>query len=113
MLSGRSLDKLSVESSIVEGFSGRHGNANSCCFLRVRPARSCVYPMFVFAAHTGARRWEIVRALSSDVDLSGGVVTIREKKRDRTRLTTRRVPLTPFLKDVLVFPHSFLSALAS
>jgi hypothetical protein len=51
--------------------------------------------------------------LSSGVDLSGRVVTIREKKRDRTKLTTRRVSLTPFLKDVLVFPHSLLSALAS
>jgi integrase len=57
--------------------------------------------MFVFAAHTGARRSEIVRALPSDVDLAGGMVTIREKKRDKTKFTTRRVPLTPFLKEVL------------
>ncbi len=48
-----------------------------------------------------ARRSEIVRALPSDVDLAGGFVTIRENKRDKTKLTTRRVPLTPFLKEVL------------
>lgn len=57
--------------------------------------------MFVFAAHTGARRSEIVRVLPSDVDLEHGVVTIREKKRDKRKLTTRRVPLTPLLKEVL------------
>src|SRR5208283_1292930 len=43
----------------------------------------------------------IVRALPSDVDLANGVITIREKKRDKGKTTTRRVPLTPFLKDVL------------
>jgi integrase len=66
-----------------------------------RPVSPWVYPMFCFAAHTGARRSEIVRGLPSDVDLAGGVVTIREKKRDKRKLTTRRVPLTPFLKGVL------------
>jgi integrase len=35
------------------------------------------------------------------VDLADGVVTIREKKRDKRKLTTRRVPLTPFLIEVL------------
>jgi len=70
-------------------------------WVKARPVSPWVYPMFVFAAHTGARRSEIVRALPSDVDLAGGMVTIREKKRDKTKLTTRRVPLTPFLKEVL------------
>jgi integrase len=70
-------------------------------WVKGRPVSPWVYPMFCFAAHTGARRSEIVRALPSDVDLAGGVVTIREKKRDKKKLTTRRVPLTPFLKEVL------------
>jgi integrase len=70
-------------------------------WVKARPVSAWVYPMFVFAAHTGARRSEIVRALPSDVDLAQGVVTIREKKRDKRKLTTRRVPLTPFLKEVL------------
>ncbi|HEV8072405.1 MAG TPA: tyrosine-type recombinase/integrase [Planctomycetaceae bacterium] len=70
-------------------------------WVKERPVSLCVYPMFVFAAYTGARRSEIVRALPSDVDLATGVVTIREKKRDKSKLTTRRVPLTPYLKGAL------------
>ena len=70
-------------------------------WVKARPVSPWVYPMFVFAAHTGARRSEVVRALPSDVDLTAGVVTVREKKRDKRKLTTRRVPLTPFLKEVL------------
>jgi integrase len=70
-------------------------------WVKARPVSPWVYPMFVFAAHTGARRSEIVRTLLSDVDLVGGVATIREKKRDKKKLTTRRVPLTPLLKEVL------------
>lgn len=60
-----------------------------------------VYPMICFAAHTGARRSEIVRAQLTDIDWQGLTVLIREKKRARGKLTTRRVPLTPFLKAVL------------
>lgn len=70
-------------------------------WVRARPVSPWVYPMFVFAAHTGARRSEIARATLSDVDLNSGTVTIREKKRDKRKLTNRQVPLTPFLKDVL------------
>jgi integrase len=70
-------------------------------WVKARPMSPWVYPMFCFASYTGARRSEIVRALPSDVDLENSVVTIREKKRDKNRTTTRRVPLTPFLKGVL------------
>ena len=60
-----------------------------------------IYPLFCFAAHTGARRSEILRALVADVDFTGNTVLVREKKRTRGQRTTRRVPLTPFLKEVL------------
>jgi integrase len=70
-------------------------------WVKTRPVSPWVYPILCFAAHTGARRSEIVRALTSDVDLAGSVVTIREKKKDKRKLTTRRVPLTPFLREVL------------
>ncbi len=60
-----------------------------------------IYPLFCFAAHTGARRSEILRALAADVDFTGNTVLVREKKRSRSQRTTRRVPLTPFLKEVL------------
>src|SRR5438270_13984484 len=60
-----------------------------------------IYPLFCFAAHTGARRSEILRALVADVDFTGNTVLAREKKRNRSQRTTRRMPLTPFLKEVL------------
>ncbi|MGA2062900.1 MAG: site-specific integrase [Thermoguttaceae bacterium] len=60
-----------------------------------------IYPLFCFAAHTGARRSEILRALVADVDFTGNTVLVHEKKRSRGQRTTRRVPLTPFLKEVL------------
>src|SRR5438128_7410865 len=60
-----------------------------------------VYPMFSFAAHTGARRSEMLRALVTDVDFAGNTVLIREKKRARGKRTSRRLPLTPTLAAVL------------
>jgi integrase len=60
-----------------------------------------VYPMVCFAAHTGARRSELLRARLADVDFNGKAVLIHEKKRVRGKRTTRRVPLSPFLTGVL------------
>jgi integrase len=60
-----------------------------------------VHPMFSFAAHTGARRSEMLRALVTDVDFAGNTVLIREKKRARGKRTSRRLPLTPTLATVL------------
>jgi integrase len=60
-----------------------------------------VYPMFVFAAHTGARRSELIRAQVADVDFGAGTVLIREMKRARGHRTTRRVPLSSKLADAL------------
>jgi integrase len=60
-----------------------------------------IYPAVCFAAHTGARRSEVIRARLQDLDLEGMAVVIREKKRARGMRTTRRVPLSPFLAGVL------------
>ncbi len=60
-----------------------------------------VHPLFCFAAHTGARRSEIIRAQVDDVDFAAKTVLLREKKRAHDKRTTRRVPLTPFLAEVL------------
>ncbi len=57
--------------------------------------------MFYFAAHTGARRSEVVRVLGADVDFAGGTVLVREKKRARGKRMTRRVPLSPLLTEAL------------
>ena len=58
-----------------------------------------IYPMFVFAAHTGARRSEIARAELTD--LEDGFVMLHERKRSRESKTTRRVPLSGLLKNVM------------
>jgi integrase len=69
--------------------------------VKTKAPHPWIYPLFCFAAHTGARRSEILRALVADVDFTSNTVLVREKKRSRGQRTTRRVPLTPFLKGVL------------
>jgi integrase len=61
-----------------------------------------IYPMFVFAAHTGARRSEIVRSQVDDFDFQSRTVQIREKKRDHDKsLTYRRVRMSDLLVKVM------------
>jgi integrase len=61
-----------------------------------------IYPMFALCALTGCRRSEAIRALKRDVDFKGGIVTIREKKRDHTQdYTTRDVPMNARLASAL------------
>jgi integrase len=69
--------------------------------VKEKAAYPWVYPLFCFAAHTGARRSEMLRAQVADVDLAGNTVLVREKKRSRGERTTRRVPLSGFLGQVL------------
>jgi integrase len=69
--------------------------------VRGKAAYPFVYPMFCFATHTGARRSEIMRALVTDIDFAGETILIHEKKRTRGKRTTRRVPMTPFLAQVM------------
>jgi integrase len=71
------------------------------CFVKENAAHPWIYPAFCFAAHTGARRSEVLRVRVHDVDFAGETVLIHEKKRSRGRRTTRRVPLSPFLAGVL------------
>jgi len=75
--------------------------AELLAFVKDMAQHPWIYVVYCFAAHTGARRSEIIRALVTDVAFAAGVVTIREKKRSRDQRTTRRVPLTPFLRGVL------------
>jgi integrase len=66
-----------------------------------RAMHKCLYPMLVFAAHTGARRSEIRRSRIDDLDFSGKRIFIRERKRVRGRHTLRSVPMSPTLERVL------------
>jgi len=70
-------------------------------FVRDKARHNFVYPMFAFAAQTGARRSEIIRCRIADLDLDGKTVVLHEKKRAKGKCTTRRVPLSPFLLRVL------------
>jgi integrase len=70
-------------------------------FVKQSGRQPFVYPMFVFAAHTGARRSEMVRSEIDDFDFEGATVLIRERKRVRGKLSTRRVPLSPLLADTM------------
>ena len=85
----------------------------NCLFLTVAQIREILefihqaalprvfYPMLCFAAHTGARRSEILPSQVTDIDLEAASVLIREKKRGRGQRTQRRVPLSPFLATVM------------
>jgi integrase len=57
--------------------------------------------MVCFAAHTGARRSELLRAQVTDLDFEGETVLIHERKRQKGRRTSRRGPMSPFLAGVL------------
>lgn len=61
-----------------------------------------IYPMFAFAAFTGARRSEIIRSEISDFHFDLKYVLIREKKRKRTvRESYRQVQLNSRLEVIM------------
>jgi integrase len=69
--------------------------------VREHAGHPWIYPLVATAAHTGARKGELLRMRVTDVDFSEGVVVIREKKRAHDRRTTRRVPLSTGLAAIL------------
>src|SRR4051812_13695484 len=69
--------------------------------VRKRATHRFLYPMLVFAAHTGARRSEMRRSKLDDLDFSRKRVFIRERKRVRGRHTLRSVPMSPLLERVM------------
>lgn len=60
-----------------------------------------IYPFMVAAAHTGARRSELLRARVEDFDFENRVVTLREKKKSKLRETLRTVDMTPLVGDMM------------
>jgi integrase len=75
---------------------------NRLDYVQQNAPHKFIYPMFVFAAHTGIRRCELVRARIDDFDFEHDVVLIREKRKSRSRATTyRRVDLTERLRMVM------------
>jgi integrase len=60
------------------------------------------FPMFAFAAYTGARRSEMCRSETSDVNFDRDRIKIREMKRDTSvNITYRFVPLHHDLREIL------------
>jgi integrase len=83
-------------------FLDRHQIADCLEHVKEKAKAPFVYPMFVFVAHTGARRSEMMRSRVEDFDFATKLVCIREKKRDRSVKETRRyVEMTPLLERVL------------
>jgi integrase len=85
--------------------------------VKTRRAFPFVYPMFVFVAHTGARRSEMMRSQVEDFDFETGQVKVWEKKKNqKKKFTCRYVPMTDLLREVMKEwfakghpggPHSF------
>jgi integrase len=70
--------------------------------VRQRAGAPFAYPLFAFAAYTGARRSELCRSRLVDWRLEARVVKIRQKKRDLEReFTFRDVPLHPALAEAM------------
>jgi integrase len=70
-------------------------------YVLTHASQPFVYPMVCLAAHTGARRSELLRLRVDDVDFTSGTALLHEKKRSKGRRTSRRVPLSAFLQSVL------------
>lgn len=60
-----------------------------------------LYPMVCLAGYAGVRRSELLRAEAADIDSTAMTLTVREKKRKKGVVTTRRVPLAKPLAAVL------------
>ncbi len=60
-------------------------------YAKEHASHGWIHPMLATAAHTGARKGELLRIRVSDVDFAAGVIVIREKKRQTGTRTQRRV----------------------
>jgi integrase len=69
--------------------------------VKERSRHTFLYPLFVFAAHTGARRSEMIRSVLTDLDFDSNLLTIHERKKSHDKRTTRQVPMSPLLRDTL------------
>jgi integrase len=71
-------------------------------YARAKPTKNrFFYPLLVIAAHTGARRSEIIRSRVEDFKFDDGNVLIREKKKDQSTYTFRTIPMSPLLRTVM------------
>jgi integrase len=69
--------------------------------VKEQAAHPWIYPVLATAAHTGARKGELLKMRIGDVDFVGGIISVQERKRAHGRRTTRRVPLSTKLASIL------------
>lgn len=82
-------------------FLGKDEVAEVLAHVREQAPSDWLYPFVVAAAHTGARRSELLRARVEDFDFQNRVVTLREKKKSKVRETLRTVDMTPLVEHVM------------
>lgn len=83
-------------------FLSREQVAELLEFTREKKTRTdYFFPLMVFVAHTGARLSEVMRARVEDFKLDDMEVLLREKKRDKTKTTFRRVPMSKLLAQTM------------
>lgn len=70
-------------------------------YVKATAGHPWIYPLVATAAHTGARRGELLRMRVGDLDLAASTISIRERKRVHGSRTTRRVPLSTTLAAIL------------
>jgi len=70
-------------------------------FVERKCDRPFMFPMLLIAAHTGARRSEILRSQTNDFDFAANTIVIHEKKRAKGKSTTRAVPMSPRLRTIM------------
>ena len=71
-------------------------------YVKETADHSFIHPMFVFVAHTGARRSEVLRSQVDDFNFQSRTVLIREKKRGHDKsLTYRRVKMSNLLAQTM------------
>jgi integrase len=96
------LDEARVEKMWKTLFLRTEEIAECLEHVRAVEAQPFVYPMFVFVAHTGALRSEMMRSRVEDFDFDRGKVTVRERKRNRAyKETTRVLDMSPLLREVI------------
>jgi integrase len=77
-----------------------HEIINLVCARAFHPT---VCLLHAIPAYTGCRRGEALKLLHSDINLDGGFITFQSKKQSRSmRVTKRRVPILPELRQLLI-----------
>jgi integrase len=69
--------------------------------VRTAALHPWIHPLVATAAHTGARKGELLKMRIGDVDFDAEAMNIQERKKAHGRRTTRRVPLSNSLAAIL------------